>query len=239
MTQIKIIFAFALICTLSFSNSSIIDNEKDYANIDGTQIYLFQTSKVFGYLNIDSTVTTSMKATMVFYSTSTVSSLSNSGIWSGIGFGTSDMKGSNMIICGMDIGSSMWCNQYKGNSKDVSLKSPQSITVTDSQLTDLTTSSEDYGSYVSKVTWSFTVDFDSTDLSNIISGNEKAISAWGHVPSSQSPEEHVADYRISTGDGNKKLSSTTSNSDTNGNSSEITKLSKYISFALIIFFFLF
>lgn len=173
MAHFKLILIIAFISLLSLSKANIIDDEKKYSSIDGTQIYMFETSTVFAYLSIDNTVTTNMKATMNFYSTTTTTDLSKTGLWSGIGFGTSVMVGSNMIICGMDIGSSLWCKQFDGKNHFIEAIANQTINVTASSVTDLKTVTGDYGSYVSKLSWSFTVNFSSTDLQSIISGDEK------------------------------------------------------------------
>lgn len=204
--------SLAFLVSLSIVISGISD-DKNYSNISGTQIYLFENKNEFSYISVDNSSTSILKATLYLYSSSSVSALKSKGIWTSIGFGSTEMKNSDIYLCGMNKDETLWCKQFDGVRENIFETSNSNIKVTNSKITEL---GNDYSPYVTKIEWSFEKAENTSKwtVNGIINGTVKAISAMGYVPSSEFPQEHRIYYTISTGDGNKKPSTTTTTTTT-------------------------
>lgn len=194
-----------LASTLNLSYQAETDSlaeAKNYTNIDGTQIYLFTSTKAFSYISIDSTVKDKMKATVYLYLTTPVTSISN-GVYTSIGFGTVLMKDSDILLCAVTGSEEQWCKDYLGVKDDiveVSLKTKLLNKKINSSL------GAGWSPYVTQVTWEIERTMDPTGA---INGTIEASYAYGSLNSAGIPQEHPKGYYngIRTGDGNTGLRS--------------------------------
>lgn len=174
---------------------------------------MIKPSQIFRVLKYIYSRTSVLKATLYLYSSRSVSSLKSEGIWTGIGFGSSEMRNSDIYLCGMNKDETLWCKQYDGVSNNILETTNSNLKVTNSKITEL---GNDYSPYKTKIEWTFEKAETSSKwtVNGIINGTVKAISAMGKVPNAGFPQQHQLFFTISTGDGNK-MPSTNTNTETN------------------------
>lgn len=211
---LKIVNCFLLLLLfIEFSISDLIDREKDFLSLPGIQIYMFENTQVFGYFTINNDNLKNLKGkninelngSLTIYTRSSYSELSTTGIWTAIGFGSSKMHDSDIILCGMNKDYSLFCQDFLAVYYKImpKLEEEQTITMYDSEIINLENIDGNYACYLTKIKWDFTRKI--KNLNEIIKGNEKAISAWGHINDFGIPKEHHLRYEdIGTGDGNQK-----------------------------------
>lgn len=180
---------------------------KDFQNISGTQIYMFEKSYAFSYISIDSTVTDKLKATIYLYISTPLSSISN-GVYTAIGFGTSQMSGSDILICSVDSTGICSCSDVKGVNQGVTSTTQVTNLVSSKVTTPLGAA---WSPYVIQVTFDITRKMNPAD---VISGKSQAISAFGTLNSQKLPQQHNNgdNAAIKTGDGSKGAAATSSTS---------------------------
>lgn len=172
---------------------SDLTSAKDYKNISGNQIYLFEEDMAFSYITIDITQTTKLKATIFLYINQSLSSISN-GVYTSIGFGTSVMAGADIILCAAKSDSTCWCKDYTGIKENINSKT--AITTLTSFKVDVLATT--WAPYKTLITFNIERTMTVTDILN---GNMFAISAYGALNSSGAPMQHSNSYSFKTGDG--------------------------------------
>lgn len=192
----QFLVALLLLTMSNQGESDSLSAAKDYNNIPGAQIYLFSTGSAFSYITIDSTITSKLKATVYLYLSSPLSSLSN-GVYTAIGFGTSQMSNADILLCAVTNSQTQWCKDYMGFNGGISQKS--SITTVVSSVVN--TIGAGWSPYITQIIWQIERAMDPTPY---INGSKSAITAFGNLNSSGTPQQHPDGYNknINTGDGN-------------------------------------
>lgn len=186
---ISFLFLFC-ICDETDSLSSA----NDYKNNKGVQIYMNKENTIFSYISINTNITDKLSATLYAYTTFKYGE-SNNGFYIAIGFGTSDMDNSDILLCGINKDASFFCKDYNGVGHNIQQK--ESITTLNNSKYELANSS--FTPYTHKYTWSITRNM---DPQNIINGKVPAISSFGGLSSPNIPVVHNSYNSFKTGDGN-------------------------------------
>lgn len=169
---------------------------KDYKTIPGTQIYLFDRSNAFSYISIDSTSTSRMKATVYLYLTGQLTTISN-GVYTSIGFGTSQMSGSDILLCAVTQSGNQWCKDFVGGRSDIT-ETGGITTLISAEVNSL---GAVWSPFITQVIWKIERAINPTTY---INGLGNAIYAYGSLDSSGNPQRHPNGYynSIRSGDGN-------------------------------------
>lgn len=152
--------------------------EKNYSSLPGTQIYLFENNQSFSYLSVDESDTTKLKATLNFFSSSDVVTLSENGFWTSVGLGSNQMSGASIILCGMNTNQSLFCKSYISSGHSISKDNSTGLTVISSNKSDL---GNEFSPYKTKFQWTFSrnVDTDSSaKWNNCICNSSLWIFIW-------------------------------------------------------------
>lgn len=215
---LKIVLSNTTTANSSSNSTNLIDNERNYTNIPGVQIYLFENNEVFSYISINSTITDELHADLYLFTRLEKENYTDHGLWTAIGLGGYKMIDADMMICGFDKKiANMWCKDYvglhgliKGVESLVYSVEGSVIDLEDSNLKE----GENWGYYKTKFTWSLKRKLNSNSnylLADVFNGQTEAISAWGWVDKDGVPDKHVVSYNyIVTGDGNQKADLNTS-----------------------------
>jgi len=224
MTKIEI-FTLTILVLISFTfQQNSLSEAKDYKNLNGTQIYMSENTNYFSYISINND-TSKLNATIYLYTKIDITSLSE-GIYIGIGFGTSEMKGADIILCAALKDKNGWCKDYNGNDKYIVEKT----SITSSVVFSWENAHAGFSPYTYKASWSFVR---TMDVSKIISGASPSIWAYGSISGGQAVLHQKSNYgAIKTGDGNIGL--TTGNS--NGGNSFSIKMSLFIMIVISLIF---
>lgn len=193
-TKINIILFLIsfLICMCDETDS--LSSANDYKNNKGVQIYMNKENTIFSYISINTNITDKLSATLYAYTTFKHGD-SNNGFYVAIGFGTSDMDNSDILLCGINKDSSFFCKDYNGVGHNIQQK--ESITTLNNSKYELPNSS--FAPYNYKYSWSITRNM---DPQNIINGKIPAISSYGGLSSPNIPVVHNSYNSFKTGDGN-------------------------------------
>lgn len=142
-------------------------------------------------------MTTKLKAKLYLYLNTPISNINN-GVYTSIGFGTTLMLNSDILLCAVTK-TTQWCKDYTGLREDISPKS----SITNVISSKVSTLDSVWSPYVTQVVWEIERTMDPTPY---INGTKDAIYAYGSLNSSGTPQEHPGGYygNISTGDGNTR-----------------------------------
>lgn len=200
-TALRILISLHIVFSV-YTQPASLTSAKDYKNISGNQIYLFEMSNAFSYISIDVTQTTKLKATIYLYINQSITAISN-GVYTSIGFGTSQMSGSDIVLCAVKSDKSCWCKDYNGVKENIN---PKSTTLTTLISSKVDTLGDAWAPYKTLIT--FNIERTMT-VADILNGNVSAISAYGSLNSSGAPIEHTKYYSFKTGDGSNMSNSNT------------------------------
>lgn len=187
-----------------------ISTTKDYISSNGIQVYLYEDSSYYIYLSIDSESSLTLKMTIYLYTTKTVEDITSSsnGIYLGIGFGSTAMADSDIIICGVTKNKTGFCDDYNARGWSIVQK-----TINITNLKEFKSESLDqvWAPYKNLCTFKVErkpdpLDTNSKfDVSKIIKGQEDMVACLGEILSGKIPKKHTKTmYTYKTKDGTTK-----------------------------------
>lgn len=189
--------SFFILISLFFSSiqQNSLTEAKDYKNLNGTQIYMNENTNYFAYISINND-TSKLNATIYLYTKTDITTASE-GIYIAIGFGTTEMPNSDIILCAALKDKTGWCKDYNGVHDDIVLKT----SITSNVVFAFDNAPAGFSPFIYRASWSFTRT--NTNVSKIIDGTTPAIWAYGSISGGVPIEHPKNNYgSIKTGDGN-------------------------------------
>ena len=225
------IICLILISLISFTyTQSPIELAKSFNSLEGIQIYLFEDNTKFIYLSINNSFQLDLNASLIVYLDIKESDINLIGKWFAIGFGTTHMPDSDIILCALTYDKKASCGDYIAKGWDIVEKDTQHTVLISYKLVSLDNS---YSPYKTCIIFEFNNN-QVTRLENIFNGKKSVISAFGKLDLNNKPISHLSnDVSIvqSTTDGAhfnqiKNQTSTTSNTNNKKGTSLISVLYK-------------
>jgi hypothetical protein len=194
-----IVRLFVLICTLIIVSTQLTSTY-DFTKMEGIQIYLLKDNVSYLY----ATVTGDQKKITVeanlLISTPSADVDNTNGIYAGVGFGSSSMNGSDIVLFTYKKGEfkcSDWTAVGYNIQMDVQAGGKNDVTYVSGNKKSLDSG---YTPYATQYTWTCTKDIttlDSTDYSKFMSwdSNTPVIGAWGTMDSTGKAVEHTVETK--------------------------------------------
>lgn len=217
MKRISIILICIYINLIQFAFSETLVTG-DYSNMSGIQTYFLSSSSIYYFATFTGSSSSITSTLYLFMSESQSDIDSANGVWAGIGFGSSNMLNSDVVMCTYTPTNRFscydaWSNSYVNPSTDSSLGGKNDITFSSGTITNVS-----IGSYKTLITFTFIKDIsslDNYDWSNFASWqtNQGEINgAYGYLNASKTATKHTGvSRRITLVDGSGYTSSITVN----------------------------
>ena len=216
--KLSVILCFLLISLTIQGAEDSLASANDYANIAGTQVYLYEKSNAFSYMTIDSTSTDKLKAKVYLYVNVNLADLS-AGVYTAFGLGTKKMLGSDMVVCAATKDSTMWCKDFEGASTFSSPSATKKTTLVSSSAKALSSA---WAPYKTVITWDIER---TTSPSKLLDGTELIISAFGSLSDATTVSVHSFYNYPTYSELNKPLTTTSSTSTTTTTATSTTSTS--------------
>lgn len=231
--RLSFILCFLLVSlTMQLAEDSLA-SAKDYANIAGTQVYLYEKENAFSYMSVDSTSKDKLKAKLYLYVNVNLADVS-AGVYTSFGLGSQKMLGSDMVVCAATKDSTMWCKDFEG-AKDYS--APSSTKKTTLISSSAKTLSSAWAPYKTVITWDIER---TTSPTKILDGSELIISAFGPLVDANTISVHPFYNYPTYSEVTKSFTSTNTTSsniltstNSTSTSSSITSYLKYSSLVIL------
>lgn len=194
--SLKLLILSLTIMSISITKISTQNlNTGDFGNQEGLQIYYTSTSSNY-YFGSYSGSATSITGKLYLILKDDRATINKTGIWVGVGFGSTSMKNSDMVMCFYIPEKEFYCDDFYSNSEntpktDASLGGKNNISSSSGKIEDIS-----IDSYKTILTFTFTKDI--SNLDNIYDWsefktwqtNKKAHSASFGKMSGRIPLEH-------------------------------------------------
>jgi hypothetical protein len=148
--------------TLCQNEASSITGARDYASLSGVQVYIYDKSYAFSYLSIDISNTTKLKAKLFLYTSIADLTTLSTGVYTSIGFGSSVMSGSDILLCAYEKDKTSWCKDYKGINQNITNKASITTLLSTSTLT----LDSNWGNLKTMIVWNIERTMDPTPVMN-------------------------------------------------------------------------
>lgn len=208
----------------------------DYSNMNGIQVYFFASSSAYSFGSFTGS-SSSVSGTIYLFLSETQSKIdSSNGVWAGVGFGSSNMNNSDMVICSYVPNNKFSC--YDGwsysngiPSNDSSLGGRNDIVASSGTITSVSV-----GSFKTLIRFNFTKNisnldnFDWSGFASWQTNNGGISGAYGYLDGSQNVMKHLARSKgLSISDGNGFVYSLTVDLGGNNSSADNSSLVSQIN----------